>query len=296
MIKTDEKSGLYISITGSFIFGFLGVAFAIITGSQAVLLDGAFNLIGALMGIVGLEIAKSLGRPESEHYPIGFYALESLFVLGKGLILLLLTTYVIVNNVIILMNGGSELNLGMVLIYLSVALVGNIIVYALVRRKSARAGSPILSIEKENWKVNTLITASIAVAILIGYLFQNTFLREFIKYVDQVIVILVALISISVPFKAIKEGLGDLLLFAPAEEMRNKARSLVEKQMTSFKSVTMNNMLMVKTGRKIWLSLFIYSRETNIATDLPDQIKAKVTSAMDQEFPDINVDVIVSRQ
>ena len=80
------------------------------------------------MGIVGLRIANSLGRPETEHYPIGFYALESLFVFGKGLILLLLTTYVIVNNVIILMSGGSELNLGMVLIYLSVALAGNIII------------------------------------------------------------------------------------------------------------------------------------------------------------------------
>ena len=157
------------------------------------------------------------------------------------------------------MNGGSELNLGMVLIYLSVALTGNIIIYALVSKKNARARSPILSIERENWKVNTLITASIAVAILIGYLFQNTFLREYIKYVDQVIVIAVAVISISVPFKAIKEGLGDLLLFAPAEELRNKARSQVEKEMTSFKSVDINNMLMVKTGRKIWLSLFIMS-------------------------------------
>ena len=57
MSRTDEKKGLYISIFGSFLFGILGMTFAIITGSQAVLLDGAFNLIGALMGIVGLRIA-----------------------------------------------------------------------------------------------------------------------------------------------------------------------------------------------------------------------------------------------
>lgn len=33
MSRIDEKKGLYISITGSFLFGILGVAFAIITGS-----------------------------------------------------------------------------------------------------------------------------------------------------------------------------------------------------------------------------------------------------------------------
>lgn len=294
MNNTDEKKGLLISIIGSSLFGILGVTFAIITSSQAVLLDGAFNLVSAAMGIIGLKIAMSLKTPETNQYPIGFYALEPLFVLGKGLILLLLTLYVIINNIIILMSGGSELNLGVILIYLLVALTGNIIVFVLVKKKNAQSKSPILEIEMENWKVNTLITAGIAVAILTGFLLQNSFLKDYIKYADQVIVITVALISISVPIKAIKDGLSELLLFAPAEELRNKVGSMVEKEMAVFTSVNVKNFVMLKTGRKLWLSIFVFSDKPTIATNLPDQIKKQVSTSLTKDFEEFNVDVIVS--
>lgn len=296
MNNSNEKKGLYISIIGSSLFGILGVTFAIITSSQAVLLDGAFNLVSAAMGILGLKIALSLKTPETQRFPVGFYTLEPLFVLGKGLILLLLTSYVIINNIIILMSGGSELNLGLILIYLSVALAGNIIVFALVRKKNAQSSSPILEIEKENWKVNAMITGGIAVAILFGFLFQNSFLKDYIKYADQVIVIAVALISISVPIKAIKDGLGELLLFAPAEELRKKVGDIVQKEMTAYKSIDFKNLVMLKTGRKIWLSIFIYSQQATISTNLPDQIKENVSGSLIKEFPEVNVDVIVSDQ
>ena len=296
MNNSYERSGLLTSIVGSLLFGSLGITFAIFTGSQAVLLDGAFNLVAALMAFIGLKIANSLERPETEHYPIGFYALEPLFVLGKGLILLLLTTYVIVNNVIIMINGGNELNLGLVLIYLSVALVGNMIVYFRIRSKNVKTSSPILAIETENWKINVAITGGIALAILISFLLRDSFLKDYLRYVDQVIVIIVATLSLPVPVTAIKEGLGDLLLFAPPDETRNKIREAVLEEMDQFKTVDCRHFLMLKTGRKIWISLFIYSDEPSIPTDLPDQIKDRLSTRIGQDYEACNVDVLLTSQ
>ena len=54
MSKT-EQSGIRASLVGTFLFAILGLSFAFITNSQAVLLDGAFNLITRVMGLFALS-------------------------------------------------------------------------------------------------------------------------------------------------------------------------------------------------------------------------------------------------
>ena len=81
-----EKSALRISITGSTIFVILEIVMAVITRSQAVLLDSVYDGVEILMVFVSLSLVPLMYKPSSESHPFGYQQIESLFVVVKGAI------------------------------------------------------------------------------------------------------------------------------------------------------------------------------------------------------------------
>ena len=246
---TPEQKGIRISLVGAISFALLGLSFALWSGSQAVLLDGAFNLITAVMVLFALRITKLLNEPLSERLPVGYVALEPFYVLTKGLLLFVFTVFVMVSNVIIMLQGGNELKLGIIVIYLGVAMIGNLIIYVLVRRLQTKAQSPMLEVEKENWKVNALITAGICVAFLLVFLLKDGKLAPVVPYVDQVVVLLVGLGTIGVPLQAIRNGIKDLLLISPGESVQIRIEDLISQHIGK-NELRGWKVYVLKTGRK----------------------------------------------
>ena len=64
-----EKSALRISITGSTIFVILEIVMAVITRSQAVLLDSVYDGVEILMVFVSLSLVPLMYKPSSESHP-----------------------------------------------------------------------------------------------------------------------------------------------------------------------------------------------------------------------------------
>ena len=52
-----EKRGLLISVGGSLLVGIAGLIFSVVTESQAILLDGLFNLTYFMVGLFTLKVA-----------------------------------------------------------------------------------------------------------------------------------------------------------------------------------------------------------------------------------------------
>ncbi|MEM9610104.1 MAG: cation transporter [Actinomycetota bacterium] len=134
----DDSRAIRISLVGASTFAVIGLSFALWSGSQAVLLDGAYNLISALMVLVAIRITTLLDHPGTPNRPVGYVALEPLYVLTKGLVLLALTLVVMASNLAILFSGGTELDLGAVVIYVALAVTGNLTVWLLIRRERRR--------------------------------------------------------------------------------------------------------------------------------------------------------------
>ncbi len=259
------------------------------------MLDGAFNLITAIMVLFAMRITKLLTRPESTKRPAGYVALEPLYILAKGLILLVLTLFVMASNVIILMSGGNELKLGAITIYVGIAVIGNFIVWFLIHSKQKGTPSPLLAVEKQNWLVNALISTGIGVSFLIVLIFKDGALKPLVPYVDQAVVILVGLISLPVPLKAIRNGLRELLLISPDESIQAKANKIItatldEKELKEWK------LYVLKTGRKYWFSVFADPLSDTIDAEFGDQLKNKLTPELEKEFDFCNVDIILTRE
>jgi len=293
-MKNQEQTGLKISVTGALLFAVLGLSFALITNSQAVLLDGSFNLISALMAIFAMRITNLLEVPMSDRLPVGYVALEPFYVLIKGLILFVLTFFVVISNIIIMLRGGNNLKLGTLVIYVGCAVVGNFIVYLIINRKQKQVNSPLLAIESENWLVNALISSGIGISFLLVLLFKDGILKPLIPFIDQIVVILVGVLTIGVPVKAIRNGMRELLLVGPDQFIINNIREYLGNNLDK-NVVKAWNTSVLKTGRKFWITVFVDPIDKKINSDFSDNLKKKIEFAVNKEYPVNNIDIIITQ-
>ena len=292
-MNTFEKKGMLFSFWGALFFGVLGISFSVWTKSQAVLLDGAFNLISAATVFAAMKIGVLLGKPETSAQPAGYAALEPFYVAVRGVIVLSLSVFVVISNIVIALNGGNELQLGVIVIYLGIAVAGNLVIFLFVRRAATKAGSPMLDVERQNWMVNTLITTAIAVSFLIVLVFKDSFISPIIPYADQIVVILVGLLTLNVPLEAIKSGLKELLLLGTDTTSKKAIDDIMADNITE--EVSSWKTFMLKTGRKYWISVFVSPKKDQINADFGDLIKESLTPSITETFPVHNLDVIITK-
>ncbi|MCG8307811.1 MAG: cation transporter [Cytophagales bacterium] len=289
----NEAQGIKISLYGALFLAILGISFSLITGSQAVLLDGVFNCIAVFTAWFALKISRMMEEPFSERLPVGYVAFEPFYILIKGLIVFGLSATVMTTSMLTLLSGGNELKFGVVLIYIGIASIANITIYLVIKTRAKTSTSPMLILEKENWLINMLVTLSIAASFVLVILLKDGVLKPVTVYIDQIIVIAVVLISIPVPIKAIRSGFKELMLFGVDRPLYNKIRELIRSATAPFPEEN-QKIFVVKTGRKYWISLFINPSGATIKTTLPDEIKDRIVKDLEKDFPIHNVDVIVT--
>ena len=292
-MDNHEKNGILLSLFGALFLSVLGISFSFITGSQAVLLDGIFNCISVFTAWFALKISNVMDEPFSERMPAGYIAFEPFYILVKGLIVFGLSATVMVTSLLTLLSGGHELKLGIVVIYVGIASFANIIFYMIVRNTSSRSSSPMLEVEKENWFINMLVTLSIALAFILVMILKDGALKSITKYIDQIIVIIVVLVSLPVPMKAIRSGFKELMLFGADQSLYNQLKTIIDPLSKDFPSENYK-LFILKTGRKYWISIFLQPTTSMVKTSLADDLKEKIKKELEHDFPINNVDVIIT--
>ena len=67
-----ERRVLLISATRNLVIGIVGILFAVFSHSQAILLDGLFNLTYFASGLFTLKVAKMVLQGDDERFPMGY--------------------------------------------------------------------------------------------------------------------------------------------------------------------------------------------------------------------------------
>ena len=223
-----ESTYLIVSATGTALIGCVGLAFASIADSQAILLDGVFNLTYFVMGLFTLKVAKLVRQRDTEEFPYGFAFFEPLINGVKGVLVLGVTMMATVGAVQALVIGGRVIATGPAVgygVFASAVCWGMAIA---THRGAKRTGSPLIGADAENWIVNASISSAVLLTF-VGLLFlEGTALEPFAPYVDPVLVLVVVTISISVPIRMAWKALMELLNRAPAPEITRQVRRTVE--------------------------------------------------------------------
>ena len=81
-----ERRALRYSICGSLGFVVLAFVFALRTGSNAILFDGIYSLIGLSTAVLTLKVARLAERPDDDRFHLGYTSIEPTINLFKALI------------------------------------------------------------------------------------------------------------------------------------------------------------------------------------------------------------------
>lgn len=222
-----ESRGILLSTIGNLVIGLVGLIFALFSHSQAILLDGLFNLTYVGTGLFTLKVARLVQLGDDEWFPMGYAFFEPLINGIKGMLVLGVSVMALIGAMEALFAGGRAISPGLATLYGVFAAGACWILAYITHRGAKRTGSPLLKADAENWLVNGAISSAVLLAFLGIFIIRDTQFAAIVPYVDPVLVLVVVLISISVPVRMAWQSLMELLNRAPSAEIVREVEEVV---------------------------------------------------------------------
>ncbi len=285
-----EGSILKLSVLLSAISLLTQVIVAIISKSKALLMDSMFASADLIIILIISFLLPLIYKPVTEKRPYGYSQIESIFIIIKGISVLVLAIFMIKDNIEILISGGSELNSSSLMMYQLVVEVYCILSYFILRYKSKKIETPVIESDLVAWKLDMVTTLGMFFSFFLQYVLKYTSISFISPYIDSTVAILLSLIMIREPIKMVIESFRSLLLYAPEPETMEEIKDIVNKKIEKYPyEVTFYDI--VRTGRKIWIELYIKSDSSNINLKELKKAKKDVEASLKKEFDEIYVEL-----
>lgn len=251
-----ESSTLAFSALMALLIGCAGITATLASNSQAILLDGLFNLIYFSVALVTIKVSKLASRPDSESYPFGYSYFESLVNLCKGLLILGVSIFALVDAIAALLTGGQEISAGLAVIYALFATAACSLTAWVMHRSQRHVSSPLVAADKLNWLVNSVISATVLAAFCLVMLFERLDWRGIVPYVDSLLVMAVVLLCLGVPVRMASQALQELLNKTPDETIAEPVRQAVARGLADIDTQEVR-VRMVRPGRLLYIMVHV---------------------------------------
>lgn len=288
-----EARALKLSAAMSLLMAVLGLVFAFLAGSNAILLDGFFSLIGFLGGLVTIRVARLVQQPPDEHFHFGYAQFEPFLNLGKGLLTLGVAAFALIAATITILEGGRDLEPGVAALYAVIAVVGGLLVAGVQRRAARRTNSPLLEVDAKNWVVDSVLSAVVALTFLAAVFLERGSLAGVVPYVDSVLVLVLVAAILRIPIRVVKTSLGELLSLAPEKDTQDEIRSRFHQAVEGLPLVN-SYVRMVHVGRFFYvLNQLVLRPEYRLSrVGELDEIRDRIARAMEGVHPGFIMDTV----
>jgi cation diffusion facilitator family transporter len=229
----NERKALVISATGCLIIGIVALIASALSTSQAILLDGVFNLVYFLTGLFTLKVAQLVQRGDDINFPYGYAFFEPLVNGVKGILVLGIALMAFFDAFNALLSGGRSIQADIAVGYGLFATVSCWTLAWFTHRGSKISNSPLVKADAENWIVNAAISSAVLLAFISIHFIQGTSLEFTEDYIDPALVIIVVIISISVPIRMSWNALMELLNKTPSEALLKQVTLQIENALNS---------------------------------------------------------------
>src|SRR5262245_480844 len=95
MANPIEIRAFRISAAGFLMISVLGLVFAVLAHSQAILLDGVYALISVVMTLLAARVARLVEGPPTKSFHFGYAHFEPLLNLVRGLLIFAICAYAV---------------------------------------------------------------------------------------------------------------------------------------------------------------------------------------------------------
>ena len=288
-----EKKYLLISVCGNIVVATVGLIIAAISSSQAILLDGLFNLTYFATGLFTMKVATLVAGGDDERYPHGYAFFEPLVNGIKGMLVLGVSVMALAGAIDALLTGGRPIAAGVAIAYGIFASVTCWTVAMLTRQGAQLTKSPLVQADAENWIVNAAISSCVLLAFVGIFVLRAMDMERLAPYVDPIVVLLVVVVSIGVPVRMAWTALLALLNRAPPEEIGRQVAEIVDTVIADL-PVQERFIRVIQPGRQRLVLVHVVLPPEYKPTDLSafDSIREAMQKALSQAHVATIVDLI----
>lgn len=295
-LKKLEHKALISSAVGALVMALLGFGFALLTRSEALMLDGLFSLLAFFMALGAIRISKLIHEPDSDTFQFGYAGFEPLFNVIKGLVIVFISLLALYSSVMAILAGGREINVGWALIYAIIVASCCFCMFAILTRAARNTGSSLLKVDAKNWLLDGLITVAVLIGFLVAYFSEGTPWQWAIPYADPTVVLVLIAICLPIPYVIIRDGVKELLLAAPDVELQQQLCQKLE-DVLSEKDYSNNTKRVAKVGRLIYVYVFVLLQKAQADPSVNEQdtMRKALSLSVSEFYPGIEVDLFFTR-
>lgn len=286
-----EKSAMSVSLYGNLVFVVIELIMAVVTGSQAVLLDAVYDGVEFFMLLPSIFLIPLLYRPSSEQHPFGYMQMETMFVVVKGLIMTAVTVGLVFNNIHLMLHGGHRISFHTVSYFEFFACGLGIFVTAYLTWKNRTMQSPLIEMEMQGWKIDSIISLGMAAAFLLPQFLTFHWFQQLTPYLDQIITVILSLIMLPAPVGTVITGFRDLMLIPPEEETIQDIKQTVEPIIGIYGHKNLHYDI-VRTGRKLWISVYITFDKDIISLSKCKLLQNRCIKALAEKYTDFYFELL----
>ena len=290
-MQKREKSAMSVSLYGNLVFVVIELVMALVTGSQAVLLDAVYDSVEFCMLLPSIFLIPLLYKPSNEEHPFGYMQIETIFVVVKGITMTAVTFGLVFNNINLMLHGGHIVSFHTVAGFELFACILGIIVTVYLYYKNKQMESPLINMEMQGWRIDSFISLGMTVAFLLPMLIPFDWFQHIVPYLDQLITIVLSLVMIPTPIHTVITGIRDLMLIPPEEETIDDIKETIEPIIGVYGHKNLYYDI-VRTGRKLWISVYISFEKDIVSLSKFKQLQDQCIKALASKYSDFYFELL----
>lgn len=283
--ERKEKTILRLSFVAGLAFALVELIFAIYSHSQSALTDAVYDASELVFIALLLFLTPLFHKPVSEKHPYGYFQLESIFLIVKGVMMLSVTLGVGVEVIESALSGGNPVDDLQVSLFQLCLGVASVVIYIIMRRVNKNSSSPTVEAELLGWRLDIGYSLGMSLAFFASSFLVKTPLAFIAPYFDQIIAVLVMVFMLPESVKMLWSSVRDIFLFSPDEELVEQIKQICTESMEdyAFSPVFFD---ITRTGRHLWVAVYFKVSSATLAVEqlkkATEEVNQKISSQLEE--------------
>ncbi len=283
--ERKEKTILRLSFVAGLAFALVELIFAIYSHSQSALTDAVYDASELVFIALLLFLTPLFHKPVSEKHPYGYFQLESIFLIVKGVMMLSVTLGVVVEVIESALSGGNPVNDLQVSLFQLCLGAASVVIYIIMRRVNKNSASPTVEAELMGWRLDIGYSLGMSLAFFASSFLVKTPLAFIAPYFDQIIAVLVMVFMLPESVKMLWSSVRDIFLFSPDEELVEQIKQICTESMENyaFSPVFFD---ITRTGRHLWVAVYFKVSSATLAVEqlkkATEEVNQKISSQLEE--------------
>lgn len=277
--ESSQSSAAKVSLWGSIVLFAVSAAAGLAVDSVTLLLDASASLVILFVAFMMNSTIKKIHSPPDEIFNFGYEKYEPFTVVIQGA--LIITTCVISMKFAVqdILHHEDIKDYQIPLIAAGISVVVGTFIAVFIGMTAKKTRSSMRHAASMHWFIDTGMSVGMLGGFYAGSVLKQRGYTEITPFIDPAMAIVLALVFILPPLKAMRKNLFELLDAVPSREIRDRVRKVVDEYKPKMFGV--HRVRTRKAGEKVFVEVcFIVKEDVTlrqaeaIAADFERDLKA----------------------